>query len=102
MTLAENLVRARSESGLGQEDVANALGASRAMVSYWEAGTRVPNDRQLTVLSRLLRWPISVLTGAEEPSAAPNIATMLLRGAEQELPDDALPGLSADRSRPDR
>jgi Zn-dependent peptidase ImmA (M78 family)/transcriptional regulator with XRE-family HTH domain len=93
MTIAENLVRARSESGLGQEDVANALGVSRAMVSYWEAGSRTPNDRQLAVLSRLLRWPISALTGAEEPVSAPDVASMLLRGAEQDLPNEALPGL---------
>jgi Zn-dependent peptidase ImmA (M78 family)/DNA-binding XRE family transcriptional regulator len=93
MTIAQNLVRARSESGLGQEDLANALGVSRAMVSYWEAGSRVPNDRQLAVLSRLLRWPISVLTDDEEPASAPDVAAMLLRGADQELPDDALPGL---------
>lgn len=93
MTLAENLVRARAENGLGQEDVANALGVSRTMVSYWEAGSRTPNDRQLVVLSRLLRSSISMLTGDEEPAPAPDVATMLLRGADHELPDDALPGI---------
>lgn len=93
MTIAENLARARSESGLGQEDVANAMGVSRAMVSYWEAGSRVPNDRQLAVLSRLLRSPIAVLVGAEEPTPAPDVAAMLLRGADQEVPDDATPGV---------
>lgn len=93
MTIVENLVRARSESRLGQEDVAHALGVSRAMVSYWEAGTRVPNDRQLAALSRLLRTPISVLTGAEAPRPAPDVAAMLLRGAGQAVPDEALPGL---------
>jgi transcriptional regulator with XRE-family HTH domain len=93
MTIAENLVRARVESGLGQEDVANALGVSRAMVSYWEAGSRVPNDRQLAVLSRLLRWPNAVLADAEELTPAPDVAAMLLRGGGQELPGDALPGL---------
>lgn len=93
MTIAENLVRARSQSGLGQEDVANALGVSRAMVSYWEAGSRVPNDRQLVALSRLLRSPIAVLVGVEEPMPAPDVAAMLLRGADQELPGDALPGV---------
>lgn len=93
MTIAENLARARSDSGLGQEDVANALGVSRAMVSYWEAGSRVPNDRQLAALSRLLRSPIAVLIGAEEPTPAPDVAAMLLRGADQEVPDDATPGV---------
>jgi Zn-dependent peptidase ImmA (M78 family)/DNA-binding XRE family transcriptional regulator len=93
MPIAENLARARSDSGLGQEDVANALGVSRAMVSYWEGGSRVPNDRQLAALSRLLRTPIAVLIGAEEPAPAPDVAAMLLRGADQDLPDEARPGL---------
>lgn len=93
MTIAENLVRARSESGLGQEDLANALGVSRAMVSYWEAGSRVPNDRQLAALGRLLRWPIAVLVGTDEATPVPDVAAMLLRGADQELPEDAFPGI---------
>ena len=93
MPIAENLARARSDSGLGQEDVANALGVSRAMVSYWEGGSRIPNDRQLAALSRLLRTPIAVLVGAEEPAPAPDVAAMLMRGADQDLPDEARPGL---------
>jgi Zn-dependent peptidase ImmA (M78 family)/transcriptional regulator with XRE-family HTH domain len=93
MPIAENLVRARSDSGLGQEDLANALGVSRAMISYWEAGSRLPNDRQLTALSRLLRTPIAVLVGTDEPASSPDVAAMLLRGTDQALADDALPGL---------
>lgn len=93
MPLADQLVRARSASGFGQDDVANALGVSRAMVSYWEAGKRAPNDRQLTSLSRLLRVPTGVLLGHEEPAPAPDIAAMLLRGADQAVLDDALGGL---------
>ncbi|MDQ4070584.1 MAG: ImmA/IrrE family metallo-endopeptidase [Actinomycetota bacterium] len=93
MTIAQNLARARSDSRLGQDDVANALGISRAMVSYWEAGTRVPNDRQLAALSRLLLTPIAVLIGSEESTPAPDIAAMLMRGADQVLPDDVFPGL---------
>ena len=93
MPLGDQLVRARSDSGLGQDDVANALGVSRAMVSFWEAGKRAPNDRQLAALSRLLRVPISVLLGHEEPAPTPDVAAMLLRGAGPEVPDDALGGL---------
>ncbi len=93
MVIPETLVRARSEAGLGQDDVANSLGVSRAMVSYWEAGSRSPNDRQLAAMSRLLRVPIGVLIGSEEPAPTPDVATMLIRGADQDLPDDALPGL---------
>ncbi len=93
VALAVQLVRARSASGLSQNDLANALGVSRAMVSYWEAGKRTPNDRQLASLSQLLRTPIGVLLGLEEPAAAPDVAAMLLRGADQDVPADALGGL---------
>ncbi|MEW6475262.1 MAG: XRE family transcriptional regulator [Actinomycetota bacterium] len=93
MALGERLVRARSSTGLGQDDVANALGVSRTLVGYWEAGTRTPNDRQLAALSRLLRTPISVLVGTDEPEPAPDVAAMMLRGADQDLPAEALPGL---------
>jgi Zn-dependent peptidase ImmA (M78 family)/DNA-binding XRE family transcriptional regulator len=85
MAIAEQLARARSDSGFDQEDLASALGVSRAMVSYWEAGSRTPNDRQLVALSRLLRTPIAVLLGHEEPSPTPDVAAMLMRGADQEL-----------------
>lgn len=94
MPLAGQLVRARAASGLNQDDLANALGVTRTMISYWEAGTRSPNDRQITALSRLLRVPISVLLGHEEPAPAPDVAQMLLRGADQEVPNEALHGLS--------
>jgi Zn-dependent peptidase ImmA (M78 family)/transcriptional regulator with XRE-family HTH domain len=94
MPLAGQLVRARAAAGLSQDDVGNALGVSRAMVSYWESGKRTLNDRQLAALSQLLRVPISVLLGHEEPAPAPDVATMLLRGAEQQVPDEALHGLS--------
>ena len=63
------------------------------MVGYWEAGTRSPNDRQLAALSRLSRVPISVLVGIEEPEPSPDVGAMLLRGADQDLPDEALRGL---------
>jgi len=91
--LSGELVRARGANGLSQDDLANALGVSRAMVSYWEAGKRLPNDRQLSALSQLLRVPLGVLLGHEEPPPAPDIAMMMLRGADQDVPDEALSGL---------
>ena len=52
-SLHEGLRRAREIAGYSQEDAGAALGVSRAMVSYWEAGARVPNDRQRSALARL-------------------------------------------------
>ena len=93
MSLADQLVRARERSGLGQDDLANALGVSRAMISYWETGKRRPNDRQLAALSSLVQVPVSVLEGFEEEPATPDLASMLLRGADQDLPGGVRAGL---------
>lgn len=93
MPLPDQLVLARARSGLDQVDVANALGVSRAMVSYWEAGKRSPNDRQLAALSQLLRVPVLVLLEHEELEPTPDLAAMMLRGAEQDVSDEARPGL---------
>lgn len=93
MPLPGQLVRARSQSGFGQDDVASALGVSRAMVSYWESGKRTPNDRQLVAMSRLFRTPMSVLLGHEESAPEPDVAAMLLRNEGSDVPDDAAVGI---------
>jgi len=90
---AERLAVARARSGYGQEDVGNALGVSRAMVSYWEAGRRTPNDRQLAALAQLLRVPVGFLLGQEELQPSADLGAMIFRGGDHELPDEARPGL---------
>lgn len=93
MALAERLVEARVLSGYSQEDGANFLGVSRAMVSYWEAGSRRPNDRQLRALARLYGVDLEKLLGEEPLFDRERIADMMFRGAEEELPPDARRGL---------
>jgi Zn-dependent peptidase ImmA (M78 family)/DNA-binding XRE family transcriptional regulator len=93
LALSERLAGARLQSGYSQEDLAAALGVNRAMVSYWESGKRVPNDRQLTVLSRVLRVSPRDLLEAQDPVDHEGLAQMLFRGAESDLPPEALPGL---------
>lgn len=94
MMLGERLVAARTRSGLGQDDVAAALGVSRAMVSYWETAKRRPNDRQLTILSRLLRTPVAALEGFDaDGPAVPDMAGMLLRTLT-DAPHEARGGLA--------
>ncbi len=88
------LVDARTEAGYSQEDVAAALGVSRAMVSYWESGKREPNDRQLVALARLYRLPVGVLLGTEPLPSRADEARMLFRGAENELAGEAKTGVA--------
>lgn len=93
MRPGQHIAHARQRLGYSQDDLANALGVSRVMVSYWESGTREPNDRQLTVIARLLHVSVGALLGDEELPDDSGVAWMLFRGAEEELAPSALPGL---------
>jgi Zn-dependent peptidase ImmA (M78 family)/transcriptional regulator with XRE-family HTH domain len=86
-------MRAREDSGLTQDDVAAALGVSRAMLSYWESGKRQPNERQLTGLARLYRVEVAGLLGDAPLDTVPDVAQMMFRGTGPEVPEPALPGL---------
>jgi Zn-dependent peptidase ImmA (M78 family)/DNA-binding XRE family transcriptional regulator len=92
MALADQLLRAREIIGYSQEDVAQALGVSRAMISYWESGRRRPNDRQLVALSALYRVPVDDLLGKADLAPTIDLAAMLLR-TETDLPTEARPGV---------
>lgn len=93
MAVPERLTEAREASGYTQEQVADALGVSRAMVSYWESGTRAPSDRQLVAMARLYDVEVGRLRSDEPLENAHAVAQMMFRGAEERLPDDARRGL---------
>lgn len=93
MALHQRLSEARALSGYTQEQVAGALGVSRAMVSYWEAGTRRPNDRQLVALARLYDVDVASLLSEDPLEDSRGVAQMMFRGAEEHLPDEARRGL---------
>ena len=91
--LGEALARARTSARYSQDDVGAALGINRAMVSYWESGTRTPNDRQLSALARLYGTePLALLEGREAESSLYDLAGMLLR-AEDEIDPGVGPGV---------
>jgi len=92
MPLADQLLRAREIMGYSQEDVARALGVSRAMISYWESGRRRPSDRQLVALSSLYRVAVDDLLGEGDLAPTIDLAAMLLR-TETDLPTEARPGI---------
>ena len=91
--LDEVLARARTRAHYSQDDVGAALGINRVMVSYWEAGTRTPNDRQLSALARLYGIePADLVEGRHLESAPNDLAGMLLR-AEDDVDPGAVPGI---------
>ena len=88
----ERLKRARSQARYSQDDVGAALGVTRAMVSYWEAGSRTPNDRQIVALARLYgREPADLIEGRDAKPGA-DLAGMLLR-ADGGVAPEAIPGI---------
>lgn len=78
------LASARARARYSQDDVGAALGISRAMVSYWESGTRAPNDRQLSALARFYGVELAALV---EPrlieATVDDLAAVLLRSAPE-------------------
>ena len=78
--LSAALARARERARYSQDDVGAALGISRTMVSYWEAGRRTPNDRQLTALARLYGLDLAdLLEGGNSRAGDADFAKILLR-----------------------
>lgn len=91
--LGEALARARTSARYSQDDVGAALGINRAMVSYWESGSRTPNDRQLSALARLYgAEPLDLVEGRVVEPRADDLAGMLLR-AEDEIDPGVVPGV---------
>lgn len=77
------LARARIRASYSQDDVGAALGVSRAMVSYWEAGSRTPNDRQSGALAHLYGVQLADLVEGHTPEpTGVDLASMLLRSEE--------------------
>lgn len=91
--LPAGLRRARELSGYSQEDAGATLGVSRAMVSYWELGTREPNDRQRSALARLYGVQLAGLAeGRVVAEAEVDMAGILLR-ADDGIAPEAVPGI---------
>jgi len=91
--LSPVFARARERARYSQDDVGAALGVSRAMVSYWEAGSRLPNDRQLAALARLYGvQPTDLVDGSESDPSGADLTGMLLR-AETGVDPESAPGV---------
>lgn len=60
-----NLKDLRQEKGLGQVEIANAIGVSKGIISLWENGLREPSMSSLILLSRFFEVSIDYLVGME-------------------------------------
>lgn len=93
MVVAQRLTEAREAAGYSQDQVAVALDVSRPMISYWESGSRTPNDRQLVGLVRLYGVDLAALRSDVPIQDTQTSARMMFRGADEALPPEAGRGL---------
>ena len=61
MNFGNNLVHARKQCGLSQEDVAEKLGVSRQTVSKWETNETIPDIRQSKKMAILYKMSLDEL-----------------------------------------
>ena len=66
MNLAERIYTLRTERGLSQLELAEALDVSRQSISKWETGAAVPELDKLLAMSRFFGLTVGALLGVEE------------------------------------
>lgn len=75
MEMWNSLTELRKQSGLSQQELAEALDVSRQAVSRWETGASAPSTEKLIELARLYGVPLDELVNGYAPdvgSAATN------------------------------
>lgn len=65
MDLHQAILKARTERGLTQQQVASAIGVSRPAVGQWETGDKRPSTENLMKLLKLFRQNITTKYGGE-------------------------------------
>lgn len=69
MEMWNSLTEARRQSGLSQQEVAEALDVSRQAVSRWETGAAAPSTENLVELARLYGATLDALMNGPAPVA---------------------------------
>ncbi|MBQ8425001.1 MAG: helix-turn-helix transcriptional regulator [Clostridia bacterium] len=62
----DNLKLLRIEMGVGQVELAKAIGVSKGIISLWENGLREPNMSSLICLADYFKVSIDFLVGREQ------------------------------------
>ncbi len=63
---SERLKELRIEKRVGQVELANAIGASKGIISLWENGQREPKMSNLVSLAKYFEVSIDYLAGLED------------------------------------
>ncbi len=62
---AERFKELREEAGISQEKLADALGVSHGIISFWETGKREPKLSNLVIIAEYFGVSIDYLAGLE-------------------------------------
>ena len=80
--LGHRLRTVREQAGLKQEDVARALGLTRASVTQIELGDRFPNSLQLSLIAELVGEDVSALLDPDGFEPDRNLSVLFRANAE--------------------
>ena len=71
---SKTLKKLRAESGISQLQLAERLFVDRSTISRWESGNRIPDNRMIARISKLLDADINILlNAAAESDEFPNV-----------------------------
>ena len=71
---SKTLKKLRAESGISQLQLAERLFVERSTISRWESGSRIPDNRMIARISKLLDADINILlNAAAESDEFPNV-----------------------------
>ena len=71
---SKTLKKLRAESGISQLQLAERLFVERSTISRWESGNRIPDNRMIARISKLLDADINILlNAAAESDEYPNV-----------------------------
>ena len=85
-TLADRLRKARDHAKLSQQELADAIGISRASVSGYEAGYREPHRPVLTVWAMVCHVDLEWLMGVSDHAAGQPILILPVIKGERRPP----------------
>ena len=101
---AYTLKRLRTERGISQAQLSEKLFVDRSTITRWENGSRLPNNKMIAQISRILDTDINILlNAAAESEEIPNVilvddTKIILKGGipilEQVLPNAMITGFT--------
>ena len=62
----ENFKELRTESGIGQVELAKKLGVSKGIISLWENGKREPSMSSLILIAKFFNISLDELLGIDK------------------------------------